>query len=128
MLIASGKFTDWTGQTYSSNPQRGTAHASPQIETDVVQHALASLNPHKGQGPDSLHPAVLKAIAPLVAQPLTDLFNLSLVSAEVPDDWRSAIVCPIFKKGDREDPGNYRPVSLTSTVCKLMETALKGPF
>ncbi len=71
------------------------------------------------------HPAVLKAIATLVAQPLTDLFNLSLVSAEVPDDWRSAIVCPIFKKGDREDPGNYRPVSVTSIVCKLMETALK---
>ncbi len=85
-----------------------------QIETAVVQHALASLNPHKGQGPDSLHPAVFKAIATLVAQPPSDLFNLSLVSAKAPDDWRSAIVCPIFKKGDRENPGNYRPVSLTS--------------
>ncbi len=57
-----------------------------QTEIAVVQHALASLNPHKGQGPDSLHSAVLKAIAPLVTQPLIDLFNLSLVSAEVPDD------------------------------------------
>ncbi len=87
-----------------------------QTETAVVQHALASLNLHKGQGPDSLHPAVLKAIASVVAQPLTDLFNLSLISAEVPDDWRSAIVRPIFKKGDRADPGYYRAVSLTPLV------------
>ncbi len=82
----------------------------------MVQHALASINPYKGQGPDSLHPAVLEAIATLVAQPLIDLLSLSLVSAEAPDDWRSAIVCSIFKKGDREDPGYYCPVSFTSIV------------
>ncbi len=77
------------------------------IETAVVQHTLASLNPHRRKGPDSLRPAVLKTIVPLVAQPVSDLFNLSPVSAEVPDDWRSAIVCSFYKNGDREDPGNY---------------------
>ncbi len=49
-----------------------------QIETAVVQHALASLNPHTGQGHHSLHPAVLQAIPTLVAKPLPDMFNLSL--------------------------------------------------
>ncbi len=88
-------------------PIHRDAHSMPplQIETAVVQHALASLNPHKGQGPVSLHPAVLEAIPTLVAQPLTDLFNPSLVSAELPDDWRSAILCPTFKTVAREDPG-----------------------
>ncbi len=61
----------------------------------------------------------------MVAKPLADLFNLSLASAEIPDDWRTAIVCPIYKKGNREDLGNYRPVSLTSVVCKVRETVLK---
>ncbi len=37
-------------------------------------------------------------------------------------------MCPIYKKGNREDPGNYHPISLTSIVCKLMETALKAPI
>ncbi len=63
-----------------------------QIKTVVVQHALVSLKPHQGQGPDSLHPAVPKSIAPIISQPLTDMLNLFLVSAEVPDNWRSAIV------------------------------------
>ncbi len=97
-----------------------------QIETAVVQHALAPLNPHKGQGFDSLHPAVLKAIAPLVAQPVTDLFDISLVSAEIRDDWRSAIVCPIYKEVDAEDPRKYCPVNFTSIVCKPTDMALKG--
>ncbi len=81
-----------------------------QIETPLVQRALASLNPQQRQGPHSLHPPVVKAIAPRISRPLVDLFNLSLVSAEVPDDWRSAIVCLIYKKGGREDLDNYRPV------------------
>ncbi len=63
------------------------------METAVVQHALVSLDPPQGQGPESLYPVVLEAIAPLVVQPLTDLLSLSLAFAEEPDDWWSAIVC-----------------------------------
>ncbi len=44
---------------------------------------------------------------------------------EVPQDWRKAIICPIFKKGDPEDAANYRPVSLTSVLCKIFEKLLK---
>ncbi len=57
-----------------------------QTETAVVHHAIVSLNTHEGKNPDSLHQVVHKSIAPYVAQPLTELFNLPLVSAEVPDD------------------------------------------
>ncbi len=51
------------------------------IENTVVEHALHLLNPHKGHGPDALHPVVLKAIVPLCARLLAELFKLSLASA-----------------------------------------------
>ncbi len=96
-----------------------------EIHVSLVQGALISLNKHKGAGPDDFHLAILRALAFFIAQPLIDLFNLSLRTASIPADWRSATVCPIFKKGDREDGSNYRPVSLTSIVCKIMESILK---
>ena len=49
------------------------------------------------------------------------IFNTSLRQGAVPKDWQHANVCPIYKKGDPTSPGNYRPVSLTSIPCKIME-------
>ncbi|CAM5175590.1 unnamed protein product [Natator depressus] len=54
------------------------------------------------------------------------VYNLSFKSATVPSDWKIANVTPIFKKGSRGDPGNYRPVSLTSVPGKLVETIVKN--
>ena len=56
---------------------------------------------------------------------LTDIFNSSLESGQVPEDWRVANVTPLFKKGSREELGNYRPVSLTSVVGKVLKTLIK---
>ncbi len=56
---------------------------------------------------------------------LTDIFNSSLESGQVPEDWRVANVTPLFKKGSREELGNNRPVSLTSVVGKVLETLIK---
>ncbi len=63
-----------------------------EIHVSSVQGALVSLNTHKGAGPDDVHP---RTLAPFIAQPLINLFNLSLRTASIPDDWRSATVCPI---------------------------------
>ncbi len=92
---------------------------------DSVMKILQSLSPHKAAGPDELHRKIVRALAPFIAERLTELFNLSLLTTEVPEDWESAIICPIFKKGDREVTGNYRPDCLTSIVCKVMESAMK---
>ncbi len=59
-----------------------------------------------------------------LAEPSTALYNKSLQSGEVPQDRRKAIICMIFKYGDPEDAANYRPVSLTSVLCKIFETLL----
>ncbi len=93
--------------------------------SDIVARHLVSLNPYKVAGPDGLHPKVLRTLAPFLVEPRAELFNLSLLTADVPEDWRTATICPQFKKGDRESASNYRPVSLTSLICKVMESVMK---
>ena len=68
-----------------------------------------------------MHPHVLREMAELIAKPLSVIFEKSHRIGEVPVDWRKSNVTPVFKKGKKEDPGNYKPVSLTSVPGKVME-------
>jgi hypothetical protein len=70
---------------------------------------------------------VLREAKSELAEPLTMIFNKSLVEGELPNDWKSAQITPIFKKGRKTEPGNYRPVSLTSIVCKILEGLIRAP-
>ena len=60
-----------------------------------------------------------------ISTPLAKVFNLSLEEGIVLSEWKEANVTPIFKKGSRNKPDNYRPVSLISVVCKLLETLIR---
>ena len=95
----------------------------PQIKVavDGVLKLLEELNTQKAPGPDGLTPKILKECAKNVAPLLQQIFQRSLDTGDLPDDWKQANVSPIFKKGNRSDPANYRPVSLTSIPCKLLE-------
>ena len=65
-------------------------------------------------------------MAGVIAEPLSAIYQCSWMSGEVPEDWRLANVTPIYKKGHKEDPGNYSSVSLTSVPGKLMKQIILG--
>ncbi|KAJ8027731.1 RNA-directed DNA polymerase from mobile element jockey [Holothuria leucospilota] len=92
---------------------------------ELVCNKLKSLKASKAPGPDGIHPAILHECSEILSVPLCIIFQKFLDSNFVPADWRIANVTPIFKKGDRSLPCNYRPVSLTSVVCKVMESVIK---
>jgi hypothetical protein len=76
-------------------------------------------------GPDGMHPKSLFETRRIIATPLTIIFNKSIQEGKIPLDWKNANVVAIHKKGDKRIAGNYRPVSLTSVVCKTMEKLVR---
>ena len=75
-------------------------------------------------GPDKIPSIILKELSEELSFPLQLIMNKSLADGIVPDKWKTAEVTAIYKKGDKSDPGNYRPVSLTSITCKVMESLI----
>ena len=86
---------------------------------------LKRIKVDKSLTPDEVFPRTLWRLGRKLRGPLAEIFESSIVTGEVPEDWRVASVVPLFKKGCREKPGNYRPVSLTSVVGKLLEGILR---
>ena len=91
------------------------------ITAPGVEKLLKNLKPGKASGPDNISPRVLKELAETVSDPLTRIFRRSLSEGCVPADWKHANVSPIYKKGQKYDPANYRPISLTCIASKVME-------
>ena len=115
----------------SNIPQPSPSHKihpkidNVEISEDIVRQKLSRLNCTSSQGPDSIHPRVLKEAAEHLARPLSVIFRKTISTGCLPSDWKLGQVVPIFKKGDRHDPGNYRPISLTSIPCKILESIIK---
>ena len=95
-------------------------------DEEEISKILSSLNEWKAMGPDGIHPAVLKNCSKEVATPLRIIFQSTIDQGKLPTDWKRANVTPIFKKGLRTEASNYRPVSLTSQVCKVMEKIINS--
>ena len=91
------------------------------VTEEILLKHLKALRIDKAAGPDDVHPYILKNLADTLVKPLTLLFNLSLTEKNLPEIWRKGIITALFKKGAKNLPSNYRPISLTSIICKLLE-------
>jgi len=94
------------------------------FKPDDIESHISKLKPNKSPGPDEISPRVLKETAHEMSDALSMLFNKSMEEGQVPEKWKVASVTPVHKKGSKTDPGNYRPVSLTSVLGKLMESMM----
>ena len=121
--LAQRKFQELNDQGCNLPFQPSPYSQMPQIQISVkgIEKLLKSLNPHKAAGPDQFKPIVLQTLHAELAPILQVIFQKSLDSGKLPHIWKEANVSPIFKKGDKSDPANYRPISLTCVLCKVLE-------
>lgn len=92
-----------------------------QFSQEEIEKVLMQLDPNTSMGPDGVHPLLLKECAATIAYPIRLIATKSMVEGALPIQWKSSNITPIFKKGVHSEPLNYRPVSLTSVVCKAIE-------
>ena len=92
-----------------------------EVGVEGVCKLLRNLETFKAAGPDQIRPVLLKELHRELSPVITFLFQLSLDRGHLPTDWVTANVTPLFKKGDRTKPSNYRPISLTCILCKTLE-------
>lgn len=114
----------FTVESIAAVPIKGNSTPSMpdiQVTSPGVLKLLVNLDVKKSTGPDGISPFVLKEACHVIVDVLTFIFNQSLSSGSVPDDWRLANIFPLHKKGAKDAAENYRPISLTSVCSKLLE-------
>jgi hypothetical protein len=89
--------------------------------TDEILGEINRLGERKASGHDNIKPKLLKAASTILAEKITHIINLSFKNGQVPTKLKIAKVIPIYKKNNRTDPNNYRPISLLSIINKIME-------
>ena len=94
------------------------------VTEDMVKQKLKELRVDKSPGPDKVHPYILKNLADTISKPLTLIYNKSLQEETLPDIWKVGNITALFKKGNKMLPQNYRPISLTAIVCKVLESII----
>ncbi|PKU42547.1 rna-directed dna polymerase from mobile element jockey- hypothetical protein [Limosa lapponica baueri] len=123
-VFSSGTSCSLDSQPHELGDREGKQNEGITIKEEEISDLLHRLDAHKSMGLDGLQPRVLKELADVLPKPLSIIYMKSWLTGEVPIDWRVANVTPIYKKGKKEDPGNYRPVSLTSIPGKVMEQVI----
>ena len=92
---------------------------------EMIAKKIKKMKHNKSPGVDGIPPKLLMEIVEQISTPIAKMFNLSLEEGIVPLEWKEANITPLFKKGLRNKPENYRPVSLTSVLCKLLEILIR---
>ena len=104
----------------------GILNTNPKMEEFIIScngilKLLQNLKPLKAAGPDKLKPLLLKELREEIAPIIQIIFERSLQTGKLPADWCKAQVTPVFKKGNKSSAANYRPISLTCILCKVLE-------
>ena len=95
------------------------------VTPELVAKKIKAMKDNKSPGVDGIPPKLLMETVDQISIPLARVFNLSLKEGVIPFEWKEANIIPLFKKGSRNKSENYRPVSLTSVICKLLERLIK---
>ena len=130
-LMAEDLSSVFTKENISSLPvpddtfQAKSDYLGPLIVTpEMVAKKIKAMKDNKSPGVDGIPPKLLMETVEQISIPLARVFNLSLKQGVVPFEWKEANIIPLFEKGLRKKE-NYRPVSLTSVICKLLERLIK---
>lgn len=115
--------------TTTAFPEIACPRIIPSLEQIIftpenVKRHLETLKNNSSPGMDSISPLLLRRCSESLSSPLAKIMTSSFNSARVPISWKKASITPIFKKGDKLNPKNYRPISLTPIVCKIMESII----
>ena len=90
------------------------------VTPEVVANKINNMKENKSPGVDGIAPKILKETVEQICTPLAHVFNMSLQKGIVPLEWKEANIIPLFKKCSRNKSVNYRPVSLTAVICKVL--------
>jgi len=125
--FASVFTVEGNNNNYNKLPPKLIKYQYPNVvfSKEKFLEKLKDLNTSKSHVPDSIHPRILWEIRNEIVQPLHIIFETSFRLGTLPQDWRSANITAIHKKGNKAHPSNYRPVSLTSIVYKIMESIIR---
>ena len=117
---------DLTSIPHMENVYKGsTPLISVKFLANTIQDKIDNLRSTTAPGVDGFTPALLKPIKDIISLPLAIIYSRSLEEGVVPEEWKKANVTPVFKKGAKSSAGNYRPISLTCIICKVMEAIIR---
>ena len=115
----------YTCEDIDSPPKKGPSPYQPMQDISInpngVKKLLKDLKPCKAAGPEGIPTYILRSVAEELSPILSRIYQFSLDTGSVPLDWREALIVPLFKKRLKHMASNYRPVSLTSVACNVLE-------
>ena len=118
-------FTPDNGTPINVAPKTNVKMKDVSVTNKQILDAIKQLQPKTSMSPDGIPAFVLKKTGHSIVNFLRKFFQLTLLTGQLPSQWKSAIVIPVHKKAAKDKAENYRPVSLTSPICRLLEYIIK---